>query len=118
MILSLGTTLAYVAPELANGFVKEVSVATDVYSFGISIYEILSDTSMPWEDILPFNSDSILLDAMKRGERPDLSRIYSIYSDCISSVVSIIRKCWYQTSDQRPNINEVHYLLRTGMNKG
>ena len=39
---------------------------------------------MPWEDVLPINSDFILRDAIKNGDRPDLKRP-KIYKEMLDS---------------------------------
>ena len=67
-----GITLAYMAPELCNRSVRKTSKETDVYAWSITCYEILSDMSSAWTNILPIMNDQLLLEAIKNNERPDI----------------------------------------------
>ena len=68
----LSITLAYMAPELAVGKADKVSKASDVYAMAISMYEILSKCSSPWEHVLSVFSDIVLKDKLIQGCRPNV----------------------------------------------
>ena len=58
MLFFLSTTPSFIAPELVRSERKRTSVV--IYSIGISIFEILSDLDLPWENVKSFASDSML----------------------------------------------------------
>ena len=103
----LGTTLAYVAPELMSVKSYKVTKASDVYATGISIYEILSACGSPWEDILPIFSDVILMDKVLNGVRPNINSMSNLYEgNSLTGIIKMIEQC-LDTEDKRPVMAEV-----------
>lgn len=58
---------------LAKG--KSPSTITDIYAWGISAYEISSNVSSPWENVLPNLSDAMLLTAIAEDKRPSIEDV-------------------------------------------
>ena len=84
--------------------VKESSYASDVYSFGIVAWEVLS-TQVPWAD------EASPLDIFRRvvfkGERP------TIPADAPSDIADIVRACWAGAPEERPSASAVMVRLRS-----
>ena len=79
MLFFLGTTLSYVAPEIFCGVGTKTNKCSDIYSLGISMFEILSNLDSPWENVVSFPSDCMIKDAVEKGLRPDLDSFDLIY---------------------------------------
>ncbi|KAK8845713.1 hypothetical protein M9Y10_020631 [Tritrichomonas musculus] len=74
----------------------------DVYSFGMTMYEILTCE-------IPFNGLSLadIWDAVRNGKRPGFKyEISDIYR-------SLIEKCWSQNKDDRPTFSEIVSYLES-----
>lgn len=108
-----GTTIGYVAPEILKGGVK-LTKTCDIYAMGISMYEILSNKSNPWDE---FNVPLELLKIrVESGERPYLQSLEPLYEDLdsLKDVSNVIGECW-QNND-RPNafqVKKVFMLMKT-----
>ena len=72
---SAGFTLAYTANELCLNICKTASAKTDVYSFGITAYEIVSGVTPPWKNILLVINDNLLINVLRENKRPSLNSI-------------------------------------------
>jgi len=103
-----GMTLTYMAPEICEGLVKCANTDCDIYSWALSVYEILAGVSSPWEKILPILSDTLLLQAIKENERPDINTFIDLYEDeSVHKVASIILSSWSSNPRERPPANKV-----------
>ena len=109
----IGTILAYIAPEVVCGEVKVLSRCTDIYSFGMTMFEVLTTVSNPWEGILPVCAASIIKDILAKGQRPNLEEIDSVYAENTSMVVNVISKCWHQRPEERPTNGQVGVFILT-----
>lgn len=108
-----GMTLGYTAPELCTRSIKKPCEATDIYSFGMSMYEILTDLAYPWSEVLPILNDVLLLDALKDGKRPPavyLKKFYN-HNNLSTELVTLIERCWSSDSWMRPTISMVSPLI-------
>ncbi|KIL59844.1 hypothetical protein M378DRAFT_969629 [Amanita muscaria Koide BX008] len=93
-------TLRWMAPELIEGDVIVLTIATDIYAFGMTVYEILSRQS-------PFAvaNDVAVISKVIKGQRPE--RIES----CSDEIWSIITRCWAQEPENRPSTGETLTLV-------
>ena len=84
--------------------VKGSSYASDVYSFGIVAWEVLS-MQVPWAE------EASPLDIYKRvvfkGERP------TIPADAPPDIADIVRTCWAGVPEERPSASAVIAKLRS-----
>ncbi|KAJ1348146.1 Raf serine/threonine-protein kinase [Parelaphostrongylus tenuis] len=79
---------------------------SDVYSFGIVMYEVLS-SSLPYSNIN--NRDQILFMVGRGYLRPDVSKIRS---DTPKSLLALYERCIKFNRDERPEFSEVLDKLR------
>lgn len=81
---------------------KSISKASDVYSYGIVVWEVLS-RKIPWADQrLPRD---IYLRVVIRGDRP------AIPADAPADIAEMLLGCWAQAPEERPTF---HALLGGG----
>ena len=94
----VGTTL-YMAPEIFQ--YREYSKASDVYSFGMLIYEMIT-LSIPFD----YKYDYMIMSKVSQGGRPQIkSTISDIYRD-------LIEACWSDQIEDRPTFSQiVEYLI-------
>lgn len=105
-----GLTISYVAPEIAKKNTSFLSVWTDIYAIAVSSFEILSNLSSPWENILPLLNDVFLLDAIKNNERPDVSILRNLYPENekeISKLIHLITLGWKTLPEERLPLADV-----------
>ncbi|MDP2438383.1 MAG: protein kinase [archaeon] len=101
-LLTLRGTYEYVAPEVL-GKTAYVS-ASDIYSFGIILYELMTRTisgkySGPYES-LRMPSVAILV-RVTRGTRPPIPPV------CPPEVKALIERCWDAKPEVRPSSSEL-----------
>ena len=107
-----GMTLGYMAPEICNRAVK-TSCCTDIFSWAITSYEILSHLTSSWQEVLPILNDQLLLDALNRNERPDIENVLTLnnYSPECEDTCKLIKRAWHQQQDQRTTTKDVCFCL-------
>ena len=100
MTVGMGTC-HWMAPEVINS--EPYSLAADVYSFGIVLWEIAARET-------PYRGDNPVEIPMKvlRGERPDLLAIGPAVP---SAVKDLITSCWDQSPSRRPNFMQIMQFL-------
>ncbi|XP_065186745.1 ankyrin-3-like [Sycon ciliatum] len=98
MASSLKGTPAYMAPELLDS--KPISEATDVYAFGIIIYEVATRKRPYHEHTL--NPIQLMMMVLK-GTRPTLE----LSNDIPEGVVELAKRCWTADFRQRPPFREI-----------
>jgi serine/threonine protein kinase len=111
-----GTPL-YCSPEqLVNPFdesfcetVAAPSKKTDMYSFGIMAWEILTRTK-PFQDI---KSEATLCAKVHQGHRPSVA---AISKDVPAVVVSMVESCWDKERSQRKLAVECYAILNNVVN--
>lgn len=84
--------LSYVAPELLDG--KEPSVASDIYSFGVMLYEAL-------EGDVPYISDSIT-ELIKQHLSDNTPYPKNLYNSKDIKAVSILQRALERIPERRP----------------
>ena len=91
--------IKWTAPEAA--LYNRFSIKSDVWSFGIVIYEVLTKGAVPY----PGMSNSQVLEAIKQDYRmpsPD---------NCPDALYNIMFSCWKYEADNRPTFEHLKYQL-------
>jgi len=97
-ITNIVGVMPYLAPELFSS--GSYSHATDVYAFGIIMWEISSE-ERPFHEIV---HDKQLALRIFRGLRP------TITDDTPPFYQDLMQKCWHSEPTQRPTAQEIHEL--------
>ena len=106
-------TLLYLAPELVGEdmtFSKQTA-ASDIYSFGILIYEVL----FPEITLPVFASLLQHMNAIRNQWRPQIpeSSLIDVFCPNIwNCLISIVRKCWSSIPRSRPNASDIYQLAQ------
>lgn len=90
------------APEVIQNM--PYTIAADVFSFGIVLYEIIS-RKVPYANTNPL---TIMMRVVKKGERPNMS---AIPSTCDERLKNLAVRCWDQNANYRPSFNEIISVL-------
>lgn len=93
--------LRWMAPESLRD--KEFSTASDVWSFGVLMWEIYNPKETPYGDIDIFS----LLMNIAQGMRLSIPESYP------TTVTNIMRACWQQNPAKRPSFLLISSLLTT-----
>ena len=75
----------------------EYSIYSDVFAFGMLMWEIASRNSRPFGNLKWFEIAS----KIKKGKRP------IIPSDCPIQIKNLIERCWNQEAKQRPTTQQI-----------
>lgn len=78
------------------------TVSSDVWSYGVTIWEIFSYGAEPYENMDGQKLMSHLLEG-KRLPKP---------SDCLDNVYHLMQKCWHQKPEFRPSFNQISAMLQ------
>ncbi|KAJ8749486.1 hypothetical protein K2173_025681 [Erythroxylum novogranatense] len=96
-------TLPWMAPELLNGSSSRVSEKVDVFSFGISLWEILTGEE-PYADM---HCGAIIGGIVKNTLRPPIPE------RCDPEWRKLMEQCWSPDPDSRPSFTEITDRLRS-----
>ncbi|XP_028773074.1 uncharacterized protein LOC114730206 isoform X3 [Neltuma alba] len=96
-------TLPWMAPELLNGSSNRVSEKVDVFSFGISMWEILTGEE-PYADM---HCGAIIGGIVKNTLRPPIP------PRCDPEWRKLMEECWSPEPDSRPSFTEITSRLRS-----
>ena len=91
--------IRWTAAEAA--FYKRFSIKSDVWSFGIVLYEIITYGSTPYENM----PTSGLLDENAKGYRMSRPR------SCPRWLYEIMQECWMEDPDDRPTFESLQWRL-------
>ncbi|XP_022771411.1 uncharacterized protein LOC111314381 isoform X2 [Durio zibethinus] len=96
-------TLPWMAPELLNGSSSRVSEKVDVFSFGISMWEILTGEE-PYADM---HCGAIIGGIVKNTLRPPIPEC------CDPDWRKLMEQCWSPDPESRPSFTEITNRLRS-----
>lgn len=99
-------TLPWMAPELLNGSSIRVSEKVDVFSFGISMWEILTGE----EPYANMHCGAIIGGIVKNTLRPPIPE------RCDSEWRKLMEECWSPDPESRPSFSEITNKLRAMSN--
>ena len=106
---STGTPI-YMSPEISLG--KRYDSLTDVFSFGIMLYEIMA-RKKPYEDEHDAQggkaSIGTLIRVAQNGLRPKLDGTWN------GSVSMLMAMCWQEDPQARPNFHEISEILKKAL---
>jgi len=90
--------LKWMSPEsLCN---REYSFKTDIYSFGVTAWEIFTMCSEPYAELEPLQA---AIEAVEKDRRPDLERI-TLQN---VTLLELINLCWHKDPEKRPLMEKV-----------
>lgn len=101
MTVQVGTP-HWMAPEILNG--KKYGTEVDVYSFGMLLYELATNT-IPWDKLDP--PTLINLVCLKHA-RPIIPQ------ETPENLKNLIKLCWSQHPHKRPTFAGIYHLFKTG----
>lgn len=121
----------WLAPEIAKG-VSDFTVATDIYSYGIILWELLTGRA-PWDHLKPANEERIQKEAfyskiryeLYEGNRPPVDRTADgklVNFGCgrfpqAEAYVSLLKDCWADNPEDRPPSFEAIVYRLEGIKK-
>ena len=97
-----GTCFAirWTAPEGINFY--QLSIKSDVWSFGILLWELVTKGSLPYPDM---TNGQVCIAVIEGYHMPEPK-------DCPEPLYEIMLDCWKLNDDERPNFNNIrHHLL-------
>ncbi|PIN22757.1 Tyrosine kinase [Handroanthus impetiginosus] len=96
-------TLPWMAPELLNGITNRVSEKVDVFSFGITLWEILTGE----EPYANMHCGAIIGGLVKNTLRPPIPE------RCDPEWRNLMEQCWSADPQSRPSFTEITNRLRS-----
>jgi serine/threonine protein kinase len=85
------SNIRWMAPELFS-LRPQYGIQSDIYSFGMVMWEIASRKTLPFENVL---DNFIVMACVQRGERE------TVPDNTPSDYVETIKRCWYQEPGKR-----------------
>ncbi|XP_034254317.1 serine/threonine-protein kinase mos [Thrips palmi] len=95
---SLQGTVGYVAPEILQG--NKPTAAADVYSLGITMWQLMSGET-PYKEL---RGHTVIYKVVAAEYRPELPEILCPED---GRYLSLVKRCWSQSAECRPTIEEV-----------
>eukprot|EP00118_Oscarella_pearsei_P014733 m.128573 g.128573 ORF g.128573 m.128573 type:complete len:118 (+) comp37953_c0_seq46:5005-5358(+) len=86
---------------------KKFSYKSDVWSFGITMWEMWSNGATPWSGVASRDLAS-MLENRKKLEKP--RNAYG-EANCGEGVYNIMERCWKYVPNERPSFRELISLL-------
>ena len=92
-------SIKWTAPEAL--FYNHFTIKSDVWSFGILLYEIITYGCLPY----PKMNDAEVLERLQKGYRMPCP------IDCPELLYKIMRECWRDEADARPTFESLHWRI-------
>ncbi|XP_070575924.1 receptor-interacting serine/threonine-protein kinase 1-like [Ptychodera flava] len=93
-------TISHIAPEKLNDLNLKPSYQCDVYSFAITVWEIITN-KVPYEEA---ENSTLVSISVQRDQRPDESLIPK---DCPDFLVTMMKDCWHGDPEKRPTFSDL-----------
>ncbi|KAM4727528.1 receptor-interacting serine/threonine-protein kinase 1 [Anableps anableps] len=94
-------TLSYMAPEHLESINTASTVKSDVYSFAIVVWVILTGKE-PYENA---RSEDHISQCVRQGDRPAME---PIPDDTPAEIIDLMKRCWAQDPMKRPTFKEAY----------
>ena len=88
------------APEAMTQ--AKFSPSSDVWSFGVALWEIYSLGKVPWKGLTPIEIRDVLLKGERLG-RPER---------CPTDVYKLVQSCWKEDPLERPSFEQIYKKLQ------
>ncbi|MBN3315837.1 RIPK1 kinase, partial [Atractosteus spatula] len=98
-------TLCYMAPEHLESIHARSTEKSDVYSFAIVVWVILTSRE-PYENAR--NEEHVCM-CVRNGDRPDLS---AVPRSTPQPMTTLMVQCWHQDPNHRPSFTECYDIFR------
>jgi len=103
-------SIRWFAPELVLNPMN-YTVNSDVYSFGITCYEIVSGQP-PYHEYRTDDVQELLERIMTSGYRPEIEELFAP-----EALLTLMRRCWHQDPAERPGFKDIVDALEEIMEK-
>ncbi|XP_065067998.1 uncharacterized protein LOC135693433 [Rhopilema esculentum] len=104
-------TVCWAAPEVLPpkppGIRGKYTTAADVYSYGITLWEMISN-KRPFRG---YKFEFQIMDAIISGTRPEIP------SNCVPAMKELLNECWCKQIERRPTFEMIHRILDDWMTK-
>lgn len=98
-------TIQYAPPEILEGDLRYLSLKSDIYSFGMLMWEVFTETR-PYENV-KFDEITLSLKIVEENLRPNTIENIPYIKDTPQEIELLINKCLSQDQNDRPNIQSV-----------
>ncbi|ROL28500.1 Receptor-interacting serine/threonine-protein kinase 3 [Anabarilius grahami] len=92
-----GGTLSYMPPEALQSVNYKASRASDVYSYGVLLWSIITGKE-PYDG----KASSLVRFCIPRGGRPDVTLIDCSQTEGLEDLLKLMKRCWDQDANKRP----------------
>ncbi|TRM59477.1 kinase-like domain-containing protein [Schizophyllum amplum] len=110
--LTAGPGARWLAPELINCEVKWPTTECDVYSFAMTVLELLTEKKPFCEQKRDY---AVIKDVIVGAKRPERPQNHEQVTD---GMWALLQKCWVRDPEQRPRMAEVLGALEGGYVEG
>ena len=104
----VGGTWWWMSPETLFGDVDEICEKSDIFSFGVCLFELLANQlpyeSVPGLDMLPPVAIAI---KVANGFRPDPALVKTSVRDAIPEAIDLMERCWSYEPADRPSASDL-----------
>ncbi|XP_050774417.1 receptor-interacting serine/threonine-protein kinase 3 isoform X1 [Gopherus flavomarginatus] len=101
-----GGTLEYMPPESLVDINYKPTPATDVYSYAILTWSVLTG-EQPYSNLLPKCMSSLLRMHLPRGQRPNMEELKEVTGvEGLEDMKELMKRCWHNDSWERPTFKD------------